>query len=99
MQIFEHGLAEMRLRALGIKILVAQDQRAAGCNRALLRDPEGARVAQVQEAGGRGSQPAPIGAAAKVQNRSGMLEKAIRVGAAAPASSMLAKHRVLVPYL
>ena len=33
------------------------------------------------------------------QNRSGMLEKAMRVGAAAPASSMLAKQRVLVPYL
>ncbi len=33
------------------------------------------------------------------QNRSGILENAIRVGAAAPASNMLAKHSVWVPYL
>ena len=89
----------MRLRTIGIKVFVAQDQRASGRNGPLLRDPESSRVAQVQETGGRRRQPAPIRAGSETQNRSGILEKAMRVGAAAPASNMLAKHRVLVPYL
>ena len=38
----------MRLRALRIKILVAQDQRALGRKRTLLCDPEGTRMAQAQ---------------------------------------------------
>lgn len=96
MQVFDHGCAKVRLRALGIQILVAQDQCAPGGLRALLCDPERAGVAEVEIAGRRRSQPASIPAS---QNRSGMLEKAMRVGAAAPASNILAKHRVLVPYL
>ena len=104
-QVFQHGLAEMRLRAVGIKILVAQDQSALGCDaRAVVRSR---RCARGPGAGTRWER-APAGrdkcfcqesSRNKTQNRSGMLEKAIRVGAAAPANSMLAKHSVLVPYL
>jgi hypothetical protein len=86
----------MGLRPRRVKVLVTQDQCAATSYGTLLGEPECARVAQVQVSGGRRGQAAPIYG---IQNRSGMLEKAMRVGAAAPASSMLAKHKVLVPYL
>jgi hypothetical protein len=60
-QVVHHGLAEMGLRAVRIKILVTQDQLSLGCERALLCDPERARVAQVQETCGRGCEPASVG--------------------------------------
>src|ERR1700736_5397469 len=97
MQIFDHGVIKVWLRAVWIEILVAQEQSPSGGPCALLRDPECAGVAQVHIAGRRRSQPAERGDAA--QNRSGMLENAIRVGAAAPASRVLAKQSLVVPYL
>jgi hypothetical protein len=96
MQIFDHGFDKMWPRAFRVQILVAEDQRACGVKRALLCHPEGARVAKVQVSGGRRSQPAAVRTR---QNKSGILEKAMRVGAAAPARSMLAKQSLLVPYL
>ena len=73
----------------------------AAAARALVGDPEGPGMAEVQITGRGGSQPASITNAAQIrsQNKSGMLENAIRVGAAAPASSVLAKQSLVVPYL
>ena len=46
-QILEHGRNELRLAAASVKILISQDQTARGGESALLREPKGARVAQV----------------------------------------------------
>jgi hypothetical protein len=59
-QIFKHGLTKMLLRALRVKVLIAQDKNAARRDRPLLRQPKCTRVAEVQEAGGRGSQAAAV---------------------------------------
>jgi len=45
---------------LGEGFFVAQYQRAAELLRAMLRRPEGSRVAEVQEAGGRWGQTAAV---------------------------------------
>jgi hypothetical protein len=92
---------KVRLRAIGIEILVAQDQNPTRRPRALVGEVKSAGMAEVEISGRGGSQPASILRAAqhRFQNRSGMLENAMRVGAAAPASSVLAKQSLVVPYL
>ena len=59
--VLEHGIHEIQPEALGVEVVVAQDQRAAGGARPLRGDPEGARVAQVQEPGGRGREASAVG--------------------------------------
>ena len=46
-QILDQGVIKVRLRAVGIEILVAQDQGPSGGLRTLLGDPEGTCMAQV----------------------------------------------------
>jgi len=59
-KILQHGVDELRLRALGIEVLVAQQQLPAGGPGALVGDPEGCRVAEMQQPGGRGSKPSNV---------------------------------------
>ena len=59
-QIFHHRCREIRPDARGIKILVAQHQCAARRLRALLRRPEGPRVAEMRVTGGGGREPPAI---------------------------------------
>ncbi len=50
-QVLEHGGDELRLASREVQVFVAQDQAASSGLCALLRDPECARVAEVQVAG------------------------------------------------
>jgi hypothetical protein len=46
-QVFDHGVIKVRLGSIGIEIFVAQNQSSLGGERAQVRDPEGAGMAQV----------------------------------------------------
>ena len=60
MQVFNHRLDKFLLAADAVEIFVAQDERAANFLRALLRNPESARVAQVEIACRRRRQAATV---------------------------------------
>ncbi len=50
-QVFEHGLHELRSTALRIQVLVAENQLSVMLGSTQRRRPEGARMAEVQQAG------------------------------------------------
>jgi hypothetical protein len=60
-QVFEHGGDEIEAEADGVEIVVAQEQGAAGGAGAFGGDPESARVAEVEVAGGRRGETAEVG--------------------------------------
>ena len=60
MKVLEHRIGEIRFGALRIQILIAQNQGSGGIVRADVREPEGARVSEVQQAGGRGRDASAI---------------------------------------
>ena len=60
-EILPHSRDELWSAAGGIEVVIAQEQSARGGPGALLGGPEGAGVAKVQQARGRGGQPAAIG--------------------------------------
>ena len=60
LEVLEHRVRELGPRALRVEVLVAQHETAAGLERPLKRGPEGAGVADVQEARGRGRDPAAV---------------------------------------
>lgn len=60
-EVLEHGGDEIEAEADGVEVVVAQEERAAGGAGALGGEPERARVAEVEMAGGRGSEAAAIG--------------------------------------
>ncbi len=51
-EILKHGVDEIRTGALRVQIFVAKDECAASSQRALIRDPEGTRMAKMQQPGG-----------------------------------------------
>jgi hypothetical protein len=59
-EVIEHRIGEIRFGALRIQILIAQNQGSGGIARSDVRDPEGARVAEVQQAGWRGRDASAI---------------------------------------
>ena len=63
-EVFAHGGGELGARALGIDVFVAEVERAVGGAGALVGDEEGAGVAEVEKAGGRGSEAAGVGRSA-----------------------------------
>ena len=60
-QVFEHGADKLQLEARGIQVLIAQHEHAAAGLGALLRNPERARVAEVQVTCRRRREAAAIG--------------------------------------
>ncbi len=60
-QVFEHRPDKLIPAALEIQIFATQDQGAAGNRRALRRDPESARVSEMEQSGRRGSKPPAVG--------------------------------------
>jgi hypothetical protein len=50
-EVFLHSVGELGPRALRVEVLVAQQKLSAGIARALMRDPESARVAEVKQTG------------------------------------------------
>src|ERR1700757_2621067 len=60
LQLLDHCANELRARALGIEVLIAEYQGSAMLRCTLSRDPEGASMSDVQEPGGRRRQPAAI---------------------------------------
>ena len=60
-EVFAHGGGELRTRALGVEVFVAEVEGAVGGTGALVGDDEGACVAEVKKAGGRGSETADVG--------------------------------------
>ena len=60
-EVFEHGGDEIEAEADGVEIVVAQEQGAAGGAGAFGGDPECARVAEMEVAGGRGREAAEVG--------------------------------------
>jgi len=61
LEVFEHGLNKFIAAARGIEVLAAQHQGAGMGARPLLGNPEGSRVAKMEQPGGRRRQTAPIG--------------------------------------
>src|SRR6266404_2808138 len=61
-QVVGHGVNELRFAAGAVEVFIAQHQGAAGLLCALLRRPEGSRVAEMKVARGRGSKATPIAA-------------------------------------
>jgi hypothetical protein len=59
-QVFDGGLGVFGAAAVEVQVFHAHRQRAAGRARPFEGRPEGARVAQVQVAGGRGRKTAAI---------------------------------------
>ena len=47
-QIFQHGSGEIQAEANGIQIIITQHQCASGCAGTFARDPECARMTQMQ---------------------------------------------------
>jgi len=74
-QVLDHRPRELLPRALRVKILIAQNQRAATLLRPLPCDPKRARVPQVQQPRGRRSQPPTVLA---VVSHAGILSPACR---------------------
>ncbi len=60
-EVFAHGGGEFGARALGIEVFVAEVEGTAGGAGALVGDEEGACVAEMEKAGGRGSETAGVG--------------------------------------
>jgi len=60
-EVLAHGGGELGARALGIEVFVAEVKGAVGDAGALVGDEEGAGVAEVEKAGGRGSETAGVG--------------------------------------
>ena len=59
-QVFDRGGNEFLFATGAVEVFVAQHQCATELLRALLRDPESPRVAQVQVAGGRGREATTV---------------------------------------
>ena len=57
-EVFAHGGGEFGTRALGVDVFVAEVERTVSGASALVGDEEGAGMAEVKEAGGRGSETA-----------------------------------------
>ena len=60
MQVFQHSLDKFGARALGIKVLVAEDQSSMIFEGTLVGDPEGAGMAKVKQTGRRGREASAI---------------------------------------
>ena len=60
-QVFEHGVDELGAGALRVEVLVAQEERAVGVAGSGEGGPEGCGVAEVEQAGGGGSEAADVG--------------------------------------
>ena len=60
-EVFAHGGGELGAGALGVEVFVAEIERAVGGAGALVGDPEGARVAEMEQAGGRGGETTDVG--------------------------------------
>jgi hypothetical protein len=59
-QVFEHRLNEFCTAALGIEILVAENERSAMLDCPLRPSPKRARVAEMEQPGGRRSKAAAV---------------------------------------
>ena len=59
-EVCEHGGDEIEAEAEGVEVVVAEEEVTAGGAGAFGGEPEGARVAEVEVAGGRGGQAAEI---------------------------------------
>jgi hypothetical protein len=59
-EVFDHGLDELRAGALGIEIFVAEDEGAVAVAGTLSGNREGVGVADVEQAGGGGSEAAAV---------------------------------------
>jgi hypothetical protein len=59
-QVVHHGLHELWAAALRIQIFVAKDQLAMMLGGALCRDPEGAGVAEMEQARGGGGETSAV---------------------------------------
>ena len=59
-QVFIHGADELRLASLIVEVFIAEDEFAMCGACALPRHPEGARVSQMEIAGGRRRKPPAI---------------------------------------
>ena len=59
-QVFIHGVYKVRLAALEVEVFVAKDETAVGGSGTLVRDPECARVSQMEVAGRRGGKSSAI---------------------------------------
>jgi len=59
-KIGQHGLYEFRAAALRVQVFVAKDQLAAMLGCTLRGGPEGASVAEMEQACGRGSEAATV---------------------------------------
>ena len=60
-QVLEHRVDEIEAEADRVEVVIAQDERAAGLAGAFRGDPERARMAEVEVAGGRGREASAIG--------------------------------------
>ena len=60
-QVFDHRSHKLGPAALRIQVFVAKNQRSAALSAALSRNPEGARVSEVQKARGRWREASAIG--------------------------------------
>jgi hypothetical protein len=72
-QVFAHRGGELRPYARSVEVLVAQVEQAVGCAGALMRDPEGTRVAEVQQACRRWGEAAGGGHTSSFQAAAGRL--------------------------
>jgi hypothetical protein len=68
-QVFDHGDGVVGAGAVRVEVFVAKDERAAGLERAEIRGEEGARVSEMEQAGG-GRRDAPA-----ITHRSGYRER------------------------
>ena len=59
-KVFEHGVGEVGLGALGVEVLVAKSEYSFAFECALVGRPEGRRVADVEQPGGGGGEAAAV---------------------------------------
>jgi hypothetical protein len=60
-EVFAHGGGELGAGTLGVEVFVAEVERAVGGAGSLVGDEEGAGVAEMEKAGGRGGETAGVG--------------------------------------